>query len=81
MQVDRIRGRTLQTRNARLARHHPLCVHCEREGRTTAAEVWDHIVPLWNGGQDGEANLQGLCKRHHDLKSAAEARLRLAGGP
>jgi 5-methylcytosine-specific restriction protein A len=81
MQVERIRGRTLQTRNARLMRSNPLCVHCAAEGRTTAAEVWDHRIPLWMGGEDGEGNLQGLCIPHHALKSAAEAKLRHGGAP
>lgn len=42
---------------------HPLCVSCEREGRTTAARVVDHIVPhrgdeklFWD-----ESNWQSLC--------------------
>lgn len=79
MQVERIRGRTLQTRNARLMRSNPLCVDCEKEGRTTAVEEWDHQVPLWQGGRDHETNLVGRCKEHHALKSAREAAQRARG--
>lgn len=49
-------------------RKHPLCVDCERLGRTTPATVVDHIVPhrrdqelFWD-----KANWQSLCKRCHD---------------
>ena len=51
---------------------YPLCVQCDREGRTTAATVVDHIKPhrgdevlLW-----AEANMQPLCKPCHDQKTA-----------
>lgn len=56
-----------KARRAHLARQ-PLCVMCQQEGRTTAAEVVDHITPhrddpelFWNPD-----NWQSLCKRHHD---------------
>lgn len=46
----------------------PLCVFCDREGRTTAATVVDHITPhkgdmtlFWD-----RANWQPLCKPCHD---------------
>lgn len=50
-------------------RRNPLCVQCMVEGRTTAANVVDHILRhtghsdprFWN-----VANLQPLCKRCHD---------------
>lgn len=66
----RARGYTRQWEKARssyLARH-PLCVMCERDGRTTPSTVVDHIVPhrgdqalFWN-----QSNWQALCKTHHD---------------
>lgn len=80
--VDRYRGsrheRGYDSRwdKARLTylRHHPLCVHCERDGRTEAATVVDHIIPhrgdkkmFWD-----KTNWQPLCKRHHDVKTASE---------
>ncbi len=53
--------------------HHPLCVRCEAEGRSTPATVVDHITPhrgdrnlFWDA-----RNWQPLCKRHHDKKTAA----------
>lgn len=53
---------------------HPLCVRCLAEGRTTAAQVTDHIVPhrgdygrMWN-----PANLQALCVACHGVKTATE---------
>ena len=52
----------------------PLCVACLAEGRTVAAAEVDHVVPLHLGGTDDPSNLQGLCLRHHALKSAKEKR-------
>ncbi|AGN78495.1 HNH endonuclease [Pseudomonas sp. GD03651] len=57
-------------------RDNPLCVYCERSGRTTAASVVDHIVAhrgdmilFWD-----QANWQSLCKPCHDsVKQAEEA--------
>lgn len=53
---------------------HPLCGECERQGRLTPAAVVDHIRP-----HKGDvalffcaANLQPLCKAHHDAKTARE---------
>ena len=34
--------------------------------------VADHIVPRRFGGTDERANLEGLCKRCHDTKTARE---------
>ena len=60
-------------RRAYLAQN-PLCVDCQAEGRTTAAEVVDHIAAVadrpdlrltWS-------NLRGLCKSHHDSRTARD---------
>ena len=49
---------------------------CERDGRTEVAYALDHIVPINKGGAIwSEANLQGLCKHHHAVKSALDNRL------
>ncbi len=55
---------------------HPLCRMCEQMGRTTAAQVVDHIKPhrgdnalFWD-----RANWQPLCKPHHDAVKQAEER-------
>jgi 5-methylcytosine-specific restriction enzyme A len=67
-------GRALQKRNARILRDNPLCGTCTAIGRIRAAVEIDHIIPLHQGGQDIESNLQGLCIPCHEAKSAREAR-------
>jgi 5-methylcytosine-specific restriction protein A len=55
---------------------HPLCIYCERAGRTASASVVDHIVPhrgdmtlFWDRG-----NWQGLCVTcHSGTKQREEA--------
>lgn len=51
---------------------HPLCVHCKQIGRTTAANVVDHIIDhkgdmaiFWD-----VTNWQSLCTFHHNSKTA-----------
>lgn len=78
--TPRIRGRKRIVRNARLFRRKPLCVECEKLGEVRQVDHWDHIVPLWEGGADTEANLQGLCVDHHAEKTAAELLRRLGTG-
>ena len=55
-------------------RSHPLCVHCEAEGRVVAASEVDHIIPhkgdralFWDN-----TNWQSLCHSHHSKKTATE---------
>lgn len=80
-ETERLRGRAAVTRRARWLDAHPLCVECEAEGKTTAADVVDHITPLWKGGRDDESNFQSLCQvPHHDAKTKAEAAERARGG-
>ncbi len=57
---------------------HPLCVHCEKEGRIVAAREVDHRTPLWKGGADDESNFDSICVEHHREKTAAEATERAA---
>lgn len=53
-------------------RRNPLCVHCLARGRTTAANVVDHIQEIKDGGARlSEANVQSLCSRCHGIKTAA----------
>jgi 5-methylcytosine-specific restriction protein A len=81
LSTQRMRGRAAVDRRAQYLRLHPLCVHCTKAGRVTAATVPDHVVPLWAGGADDlEANGQALCDPHHDAKTSCEARMRAAGG-
>jgi 5-methylcytosine-specific restriction enzyme A len=65
----RPRGRELQRLRQRLLRRRPLCVACERRGVITPAAVLDHIVALVNGGDNSDANLQGLCHSCHEQKT------------
>ena len=51
----------------------PLCVQCLAEGRTRPAVIYDHVVPMSEGGsKDDLANSQGLCVECHNRKSARE---------
>lgn len=68
------RGYNAHWRRTRAAflRDNPLCVHCLAAGRVTEATVADHLDnegPLGPRGHD-HANLQALCKAHHDSKTA-----------
>lgn len=59
---------------------HPFCAHCLKEGRYVLAVDVDHIVELCDGGLEyGLSNLQGLCKRHHAIKSNLSRRRRRQG--
>lgn len=70
--TKRVTGRKLQAMRADLFSRNPLCVECDRQGRVTLATQRDHIVPLAEGGQDDDSNVQGLCLECHDEKSLAE---------
>ena len=70
--AKRIRGRKLQQRRQRVLAKQPLCVMCQAEGKVTAAVHLDHIVALANGGPDTEDNVQPLCSRCHDVKTAKD---------
>ncbi|MGM7552595.1 HNH endonuclease [Myroides odoratimimus] len=51
----------------------PLCKMCEDNGEIVPATVADHIIPINKGGAElDEANLQGLCARCHNAKSAKD---------
>ena len=60
----RIRSRQLKAE--------PLCRHCAEDGRTTAATLVDHVVPLDAGGTHETSNLQSLCRSCHAQKTLAE---------
>lgn len=62
-------GGRWQRVRAMYLRNHPVCVACEREGRTTPATDVDHIVPRRRGGSDDESNLQALCHSCHSAKT------------
>jgi 5-methylcytosine-specific restriction protein A len=51
----------------------PLCRMCLALGKTTPADAVDHIVPKSEGGSIHDpANLQPLCRQHHDQKTARD---------
>jgi 5-methylcytosine-specific restriction enzyme A len=52
---------------------HPLCCMCLADGLITPATVVDHITPLTKRPDLGleVANLQSLCKEHHDARKHA----------
>lgn len=49
------------------------CASC---GRVHGSNQVDHVVPLEQGGADGESNLQVLCVECHKRKTADETRRR-----
>lgn len=70
--TPRTRGRAWMEIRARVLRAHPLCVHCQQQGRVIAATEVDHITPLSMGGTDEESNLQALCHDCHAIKTTRE---------
>ena len=49
----------------------PLCILCDKEGKTKKADVVDHITPIKEGGEEYNfENLQSLCHKHHNRKTA-----------
>lgn len=43
------------------------CRHCAEAVRLRACHI-DHILPLWRGGTNEDANLRVLCRRCHILR-------------
>lgn len=78
--TPREKGRPWRRLRARILSANPLCVHCEREGRVTAATEVDHRVPLAQGGTDDPGNLDPVCAECHARKTASEASDRGRGG-
>lgn len=70
--AKRITGRRLQELRKELFAREPLCRPCSLLGLVVLATMRDHITPLEEGGQDGEGNVQPICKPCHDAKSEAE---------
>ncbi|MGC4414445.1 MULTISPECIES: HNH endonuclease [Cupriavidus] len=69
-------GHKWQKARAAWLREHPLCVYCHEEGRTTAADLVDHIIPH-RGDQRlfwSRSNWQSLCGPCHSGRKAREER-------
>lgn len=58
---QRMTGRPLQRRRERLWLSNPKCVVCGRLTEFPHGFELDHRVPLWQGGDDTDANCQILC--------------------
>lgn len=71
----RLVGRKLQHIRQQVFREQPFCngFYCAGSKVKTMVEVLDHIVALSQGGTNDRENLQGLCKRCHDKKTAQES--------
>lgn len=71
--AERIRGRKGQEQRARrMQRTNGLCERCDAKGKTRAASVVDHVVPLAHGGDDTDENTRNLCKTCHDEVTAEQ---------
>lgn len=83
-QVERHRFyRRAQWRRVRAAylRQHPLCADCTKDRQLTPAIEVHHTVALVDGGAPyADSNLEGLCRRHHALRTLAERNTREGRG-
>jgi 5-methylcytosine-specific restriction protein A len=71
--AERLRGRrAVDQRVRRMERTHWLCEDCLAEGRTEAATVVDHIIPLALGGSDDDVNTRNLCDHHNQVRTAEQ---------
>lgn len=79
VQTTRVTGTPLQRMRRELFREQPLCVGYPKgcHGKVLVAVTQrDHVVPLWEGGEDVKANTQGLCDECHDRKTDEETKRR-----
>jgi len=54
---------------------HPLCAVCYHEGKITAVEVVDHLVPVTaQGAKYDSRNHMAMCHRHHNRKRGYESK-------
>ncbi len=56
------------------------CAQCKATGQLRPAHEVDHIVPVWAGGGEGDANLQAINRECHKAKTSAEAARRQGRG-
>ena len=59
--------------------HGGCCNGCKRKLYPGDLVEFDHIKPLWDGGENRESNIQPMCLGCHKPKTAAEARQRGKG--
>ena len=60
-------------------KHGGCCDGCKRKLFPGDLVEFDHIVPLADGGENRESNLQPMCPGCHQPKTAKEARQRAEG--
>jgi len=78
--TERIRGNSLYSIMRKFERANPrLCATCSRLGLVGFGDELEHIVPLWQGGAESNSNREWICKAHHKIKTASEAKLRAGG--
>ena len=73
---NRIRGTRWRKIRAEVLAEEPICRVCKERGKITKrsiSTICDHIVPLFEGGLEIRSNYQGICKEHHDEKTARES--------
>lgn len=58
---NRMTGRALQARRLRIWTRNPRCACCDRLTVFPHGFELDHIVPLFQGGQDTDENTQVMC--------------------
>lgn len=78
---NRARGRKGVEQRKRRLLAEPLCRHCRAKGILRPSTVPDHIIPLAQGGDDDDGNIQCLCDDCHKIKSAAETSKGAANHP
>jgi 5-methylcytosine-specific restriction protein A len=72
IRLPRQRGAIAVAERARFMSKHPLCAVCMRRGVLIPGTQVDHVVPLFRGGLDIDANKQTLCDACHKVKTAAD---------
>ncbi len=77
----RIRGRRGVLLRQRRRTDHPLCAHCLARGVVAAAVELDHVLPLNEGGEDVDENIQGLCQSCHAAKTTRKPTIGVDGWP
>ena len=66
-------SRTWRKLRLMILQRDPLCKICDQFGRIESSVVCDHILPINKGGAKyNPDNLQGLCTRCHNAKSAKD---------
>ena len=71
----RYKTRRWKKRRSEFLKKHPLCRKCqELEHRVVLAVIADHLIPVRDANDPAfwSGELQGLCRRHHNVKTHGE---------